>query len=116
MELPTAAIIAQNASGHMMEFRDRIKAIAMLRRETGMGFVDAKKYLEQFDSTTNGTAELHVALFEKLCADFVPTLEEQIEAKKAQIHKLIDEVDDLERQIAERDRASEDEIIWDNKF
>jgi hypothetical protein len=95
MNIGTASHIAQLATGWRMEFREKIKAVALLRGETGLGLLDAKTYLEQFDHIES-VAERHVALFEKLCVDYVPNVNDLLQIKREQVRKLQEEIAELE--------------------
>jgi len=100
MNIATAATIAQLTSGFELESRRLLEAVRILRKETAMGLWDAKVFLEQFDTDGLTTAQLHIKLFEKLCDDFVQSPEDLLFIKKDQLHRLIDEIDELERTIS----------------
>jgi translation elongation factor EF-Ts len=95
MNIGTAAHIAQLATGWQMEAPKLLDAVAELRRETGLSIMDAKPYLTQFNHIES-TAERHVALFEKLCADYVPNVNDLLQIKREQVRKLQEEIAELE--------------------
>jgi hypothetical protein len=70
-----------------------IDAVMLLRREIPMGFQEAKTYLEK------GALEGEVALFEKLCKEFVQDKNDLIRIARIEIDRLTRYIQQLEREI-----------------
>lgn len=90
MDVATAKDISQKFSEHRL-----IDAIKMLRYESPMSLLEAKRYLE------TGAANGKDALFKKLCEDFVKNKTDLLNTAKKELRALVLYIEQLETEIAD---------------
>ena len=98
MNIEEAKEIVETWFGSSGPGSHKINAIKLLRSHTAMGLHEAKKYMDE-NSLGRGMVTGKEALLSKLCADFVQSKQDLLDAAREDRRKLDQYIQELEAQL-----------------